>query len=141
MTRIDFYIIKESTPDVFTCRLSEKIYKSGLKLFINTSDQQMSEKLDQLLWTFHDQSFIPHTILSQTPSEDSADEQVQLSHEFEPKHNCQVLINLSHEVPNYFSRCERVAEVITATAEAKQSGRERYKFYRDRGYQINSHEI
>lgn len=138
MTRIDFYILKDANTDLFACRLAEKIYKTGLNLFINTANQQSSQKLDSLLWTFREQSFVPHAILD---ANTSASDQVLLAHDREPDHNCQVLINLSNQVPNYFSRCERVAEVIANSDEAKKTGRERFKFYRDRGYQIQTHEI
>ena len=55
-------------------------------------------------------------------------------------HN-EVLINLSAEVPLIFSHFERVAEIIPEGEENRNSGRERFRFYRDRGYPLQSHNI
>ena len=52
-----------------------------------------------------------------------------------------VLINLSAEVPEFFSRYERVAEVVDADAARREQSRERYRFYRDRGYKLNTHQV
>ncbi|MES9977893.1 MAG: DNA polymerase III subunit chi, partial [Candidatus Thiodiazotropha sp. 6PLUC5] len=52
-----------------------------------------------------------------------------------------VLINLSQEVPNFFSRFERVAEVIDQEPPVVTAGRERFRFYRDRGYPLKKHDI
>jgi DNA polymerase-3 subunit chi len=52
-----------------------------------------------------------------------------------------VLINLAAEVPEFFSRYERVAEVVDADAVRREQSRERYRFYRDRGYKLNTHQV
>jgi DNA polymerase-3 subunit chi len=52
-----------------------------------------------------------------------------------------LLINLAADVPDFFSRYERVAEIVDGNAERRAQSRERYRFYRDRGYQLNSHQV
>jgi DNA polymerase-3 subunit chi len=52
-----------------------------------------------------------------------------------------VLINLSNDVPPYFSRFKRVAELVSGEASQRSAARERYRFYKDRGYTLNTHEI
>ena len=136
MTRVSFYILQDTTPDQFTCRLTEKVYKSGMRLHIHTQNETMTSALDQMLWTFRDQSFVPH---STNPQQDQAP--VVLSHQSEPDSQCQVLINLADQVPSFFSRCERVADIVANTPQAKQAGRERFSFYRDRGYAIDTHQL
>lgn len=143
MTRIDFYIINQPTADIFVCRLSETIYKSekisksGLAIYINATDNQHCKRLDNCLWTFKDQSFIPHAI----SSNQQHSETVLIGHSQTPQQDCQVLINLAEQVPDYFSRCSRVAEIITNSDAAKQLGRQRYNYYRERGYPIETHQL
>jgi len=146
MTTIDFYILKSKTPthDLFACKLTEKIYKNGHRLFINTRDQQQGQLLDTMLWTFRDLSFVPHS-LSQADSDNNHQnrDQIQLAYNINPgeQHSCEVLLNLADQVPTFFSSFPRVAEIVSQTGEQKKVARERFKFYRDRGYKINTHEI
>jgi DNA polymerase-3 subunit chi len=51
------------------------------------------------------------------------------------------MINLAADVPDYFSRYERVAELVDGNATRREQSRERYRFYRDRGYSLNTHQV
>jgi DNA polymerase-3 subunit chi len=44
-------------------------------------------------------------------------------------------------VPEFFSRYARVAEVVDANTERREQSRGRYRFYRDRGYKLNTHQV
>ena len=141
MTRVDFYILDDSAETArqhFACRLAEKAWQQGHKVYIHTDDADQSSQLDDLLWAFRDGSFLPHS-LDTSPDADSVD--VHIGHSDEPLHHDEVLINLGREVPLFFSRFRRVAEVVAGDEETKQAGRERFRFYRDRGYPLESHSI
>ena len=66
---------------------------------------------------------------------------VQLGFDHEPMENCDFLINLSNEVPEFFPRFVRLAEILDQDSEILQAGRTRYKFYRDRGYNMDYHQL
>lgn len=139
MTRIDFYILEGSDPGArqhFVCRLAEKAWQQGHKIYIHTDDANSSNQLDNLLWNFRDESFLPHS-LDNAPDADSVS--VHIGHGDEPMHHDDVLINLGTDVPLFFSRFKRVAEVIAGDEPVRQAGRERYRFYRERGYPLESH--
>lgn len=141
MTRVDFYILEDAAADArqrFACRLAEKAWLRGHKVYIHTGDPQLSTRMDQLLWTFRQESFVPHS-LDDDPAADEA--QIHIGHSENPRHHDEVLINLAGEVPLFFSRFQRVAEVIDASEETRRAGRERFRFYRDRGYPLDSHSI
>lgn len=141
MTRIDFYIIDDTHPEArqqLACRLAEKAFGLQHAIYIHTRDQQQASQLDQLLWTFRDGSFIPHCLYHDSQAEQAA---IVIGHDTEPQHHDQVLINLADEVPLFFSRFERVAEVIAGDETTRQRGRERFKFYRDRGYELQTHNL
>ena len=145
MTRIDFYIIesgsKEAT-DTFICRLTEKAWSQNNTIYIHTMDEQQSTQYDELLWTYQDTSFIPHQVTTPDALSPRA-KTVLIGHESTANitDHHDVLINLHHDAPSFFSQFERVAEIITSDETSKIKGRERYQFYRDRGYALETHKM
>ena len=142
MTRIDFYIIEQGSEEAiktFICRLTEKAWSQNNSVYIHTMDEQHSTSFDDLLWTFSETCFIPHQIAKPHNSEKI----VLIGHETitELPHHHDVLINLQHQAPSFFSQFERVAEIISNDETSKVKGRERYQFYRDRGYALETHKM
>jgi DNA polymerase-3 subunit chi len=141
MTQVDFYVLKDDSAQSrirFACRLADKAYRLGHRIFIHTESAEQSRQLDDLLWTFQQNSFLPHCIAGE---EGDTTPPVVLAHDVEPDAGNQVLINLAAEVPLFFSRFERVAELVNQDTETRQSGRRRYGFYKERGYELRTHEI
>ncbi len=144
MTRVDFYILDDDGADSreqLACRIAEKAYRLGHGVYIHTRNPQQAQQIDQLLWTFKQNSFVPHGIAGTCPD---ATAPVLIGHQREPdtQHPPRdVLINLDHDVPMFFSSFERVAELINNQPEHKASGRERFRFYRDRGYTLETHQM
>lgn len=139
MTRIDFYVGKTSSLQarlLLACKVVVKAHQQKLHTYIHTDNAVTNAKLDDLLWTFHDISFIPHAL---APSRDEA--RVLIGHDYEPMENCDLLINLSNEIPNFFSRFERLAEILDQEQPVIHAGRKRYQFYRDRGYNLEYHQL
>jgi len=140
MTEVDFYVLGDSTPKSrlrFACRLADKVFRLGQRVFIHTESAEQTQELDTLLWTFQQNSFVPHSVI-----QDAGDTlpPVLLGHDAEPDAS-QVLINLAADVPLFFSRFERVAELINTDNTVRQQGRSRYSFYKERGYPLRTHEI
>lgn len=141
MTQIDFYVLDErAAGNRFTlaCRLSEKIYHQGRRIYIHTGSEEETRHMDRLLWTFRQGSFIPHGASGQC---DPAVTPVIIGHRGDAGDEHDVLVNLAQEVPGFFSRFERVAELIDKEPQVVSAGRERFRFYRDRGYPLNKHDI
>jgi DNA polymerase-3 subunit chi len=139
MTQVDFYILDEDTGENrqhYACRLTDKAYRQGRKVYIHTNSPGETQILDRLLWTFRDQSFVPHGI---SGSADLETTPVIIGDQEPPQQADDVLINLSPLVPSFFSRFQRVAEIVDQQEEVKRSSREHYQFYRDRGYPLNTH--
>ncbi|MCZ6887380.1 MAG: DNA polymerase III subunit chi [Gammaproteobacteria bacterium] len=139
MTRVDFYLLSDVDPHArlrFACRLASKAVAQGNKVHLRTPDAAASLALDDLMWTYPEDRFLPH---AQTGSKDEPQAPVSISHEEPPSAADQVLINLGSDMPNFFSRFERVAEVFIDAE--RSTGRERYRAYRDRGYPLFHHEL
>ncbi len=141
MTRIDFYVLPENStthPESVACRLTEKAYSQGHRIFIHTGNREQAQYLDQLLWTYKQDSFLPHALCDSELADDSP---IQIGSGDEPSGDCDVLINLSGEVPGFFSRFERVAELVAGDSTARQQSRDAFRFYKDRGYPLHTHQL
>lgn len=142
MTKVDFYILDDSQPLQrlrFACRLAEKVWQQGHQVYIHTADAAESQRMDDLLWTFRDGSFVPHQVIDNAPLDEETP--IHIGHGEEPRHHDTVLINLADSVPLFFSRFERVAEIIGGDEAHRALGRERFRFYKERGYPLEHHSI
>lgn len=142
MTKVDFYILSESYKDnrfAFACRIAEKAWNQGYRVLIATENESTSAEIDNQLWSFREKSFVPHAIMRRDV--DTVLNPVLISHENNPGEEHGLLINLSEDVPTYFSRFERVVECVDNDDKVKQSGRVHYRFYKDHGYPIDSHNL
>lgn len=135
MTKVDFYT--GSTDKLRTaCQLSHKAMQHGLKTVISLPDAASLEMLDRLLWQYPDTAFIPH---GRSDAVDALRFPVVLSMTDEKFPHHDLLICLHHV--SFFSRFDRVIEIIGTDAADSQLGRERYKFYRDRGYELRHFDL
>lgn len=140
VTRIDFYVLGDERGDPLrtACRLAEKAWDKGHKVYLHTGDAAQTERLNTLLWTFRAGSFVPHEMEGSAEADQVP---VLIGNGDAPGHHDDVMINLATEVPLFFSRFQRVAEIIAADETAKGQGRERFRFYRDRGYTLETHNL
>ena len=140
--RIDFYVLDQASPDArlhFACRLVEKAMKLKHRVHALTADEPQARTLDELLWTFRDESFVPHAI-----GQREGDAAVPVTIGFDPADapdSSEVLINLCPVVPACFDGFQRVVEIIDASEDSRREGRERFKFYRDNGFDPQTHRI
>lgn len=132
MTKVDFYTGAEDKLRT-ACRLSNKAMQAGLKVLLHTPDEATSATLDKLLWSYPATAFIPHC---RSHEATAAAMPVVISHDPEPFPHSEVLISLHPACLPFFSRFQRVIEIVTQDAEDARLGRERFTFYRDRGYEI-----
>ena len=141
MTRVDFYVLEQPSPralDLVVCRLAEKAFQQGHHVHIRCATARRAEELDELLWTFHDTSFVPHAIAG---AAEAGDVPVVIADGDREPAAADVLINLHPEVAPFFSRFERVIETTGEDEAGRQAARVRYRYYRDRGYAIHNHQL
>lgn len=140
MTRVDFYILDEATPPAMTvCKLCDKAVSAGQRVYVRAPEPAQLDELDKLLWSFRQGGFIAHD--RHEAAEPGEPLPAVLLGDAEPPSNYQqVLINLAQEVPAWFSRFDRVLELVPGDAAARAASRGRYKFYKDRGYELNTYE-
>ena len=135
MTRIDFYQVGGDETH-FTCRLIDMIYRRGHQVYVHTRDEPAARQLDECLWTFRSDAFIPHALHTE-----SIDVPVRIGFNHEPDDHQDVLVNLSGEITDFFSRFDRVAEVVPVDENSRRSARENYAHYKKIGYVLNYHQV
>jgi len=144
MPKIDFYVLEDPSSKArlrFACKLIEKAYLNQYSLDVLTTDTQISQQMDDLLWTFRDGSFVPH----ERYDANHVASPVLIGNDFSdriatPGTNW-VLVNLGIEIPSYFDRYQRITEIVSADPVNRQQARCRFQFYRDKGHEPESHNI
>jgi DNA polymerase III subunit chi len=145
MTRVDFYVLEDGADDArerFACRLADKAWRLKHSVYLHAASPAAAQHLDSLLWTWSDGSFLPHVLQSPDLDPDLASAtQVRIGAGEEPGFEAALLVNLAQQVPLFFSRFERVAEIVGPGDSERASARDRFRFYRDRGYTLETHQI
>ncbi len=144
MTKIDFYVLPCDSREKrlqMVCRLAEKAVKAKQAVCIHCDDTQLIEQLDAALWAFRGDSFVAHSIIDKESTIAHADNDPVHLCVGQPAYDRRVLINLAPAVPAFFSRFERTLEVVNQDPEVRDSGRDRYRFYQQRGYPLQHHKI
>ena len=141
MPRADFYLIDKprfrEEPLLLVCELARKAFEAGLYTLVLTRDAAQAEALDDLLWSFDPDAYIPHQIAGADEDEDEAavliaapDADVALR---------PLVINLRDaQVEGTF---DRVLEVVPADPAARAPLRERWKHYQSRGFDVKKHDM
>jgi DNA polymerase III subunit chi len=142
MTAIDFHF---NTPNrlEYACRLTRKIFNAGQALLeaplaVFCTDRARLDEFDDLLWSLWPEEFIPHSHVSLPEAYDSP---ILLMEEDTKLISHTLLLNLDNNPPPFFSRYVRLFEVVSTEDADRAKARERFAFYRDRGYAINNYDL
>lgn len=139
MTRVGFYVVQAADHAQrlqVAARLADKAFQQGHRIFINAVDEPQARSLDALLWSFRPASFLPHGLHGQEHADSIA-----IGWGQEPENHNDLLINLQLNIPRFFSRFARVAEVVTQDPASLEALRASWKFYQERGYQLEKHDL
>lgn len=118
--------------------MAARIRRDELNLHIHANSREEAVALDGLLWTFRDTSFLPHAL---TDVRDPTAAPITIGWPGQAPRTDQVLINLSRELPGFAEDFRRVIEPVAASAESRSESRERYRQYRERGWELFSHQL
>ena len=140
LPHVSFYLLNESVPDGklrAACRLTRKVVSQGYTAYILTSSDEQARRLDDLLWTFEQGSFVPHRL--DGGQQDPAPVVIGCDPpEADPPY---LLISLSRDTPDHFHVYRRIAEVVDCSDEDRQLARQLYRTYRERGCPLDTHYI
>lgn len=139
----DFYLIAKERfreePLLLVCELAKKAHERGLPMLVLARDAGQAERLDDLLWSFEPDAFIPHQIagIDDDAGDDEADVLIAPP-EVDAPLRALVLNLRDAPVAGDF---ERVLEVVPADESARGPLRERWKHYKARGFALKSHDM
>lgn len=135
MTLVNYYILPDSFPQArenFACRLLQQTSRLGHRIYIHCDNPEQAKALDEYLWQFQAQSFLPHKLLDAQGAACS----IEIGAGNEPGNHDDLLINLSQTIPPFYSRFQRVVEIVSQEPQCLIKGREKYRFYKERNYPL-----
>ena len=137
MTQIDFYTHVDDKLKT-ACQLAGKAFARGLKVTVFCADPDAARRFDRMLWMTPSIGFVPHC----APDDPlAAETPVIVDCRGEGLLNDEVLLNLRPEWPPFFSRFQRLIEIVSVDEQDRADARERFRFYRDRGYEIRTYDL
>lgn len=136
-TTVDFYLIKAiGTEQIFhaACQLAEQVYRQQRTVYLYVESEDSQKALDSLLWSFRDDSFLPHQLWL---GETSGTAPVLLGCPKSPAPpTADILINLINTVPDFYAQFSKVLELIPEEPTLRQLARERYRYYKSAGCEL-----
>lgn len=145
MSQVVFYIIKEQQVNhagvseqlAYACSLACYFYLQNKKVFIYTDSQQDAFDVDEYLWQFDGDSFVPHNLLGEGPRFGTP---VEISWHA-PIHPRPILINLSTETPDFAINFQQIVDFVPFSEELKIAARTRYSSYKKMGLSLSTQTV
>jgi DNA polymerase-3 subunit chi len=142
MPTVEFFVLSDAAPDAHlrhACRLAEQAVDQGQRVFVRATQSTDAKRIDDLLWTFGDRSFLPHEMAS-GGAPTHARVRVLIG-ESPPRDFRDVVINLSTDASTDLEGVTRIAELVPNDAQRKLAARERFKYYRTLGLEPVTHNV
>lgn len=122
---------------MFACQFLEKVWMLGHSVYVFCNNQQAAETLDELLWSFKEDSFIPHHLKGEGPEPPPP---IQIGFETPQGFN-DILLNLTDEVPDFSAKFKRIIELVSNEETAKEISRAHFRSYRQKNYTLYTHPV
>ncbi len=137
MTRVDFY--SNAADKLLLARqVTHKAWRAGKQVLVYSPDSQLLDQLDRQWWSEPQVSFMPHARSDQAHARQTA---IVLAEDIGDLPHCDVLINLAAQSPGFFSRFERLIEIVSHDEADRSIARDRWRFYHSRGYELHNHDM
>ena len=146
MSQVIFYILPQqqnadsqslSSHFVQACAIAAFYYQQKRKVFIYTDNQQDAFALDEYLWQFDGDSFVPHNLLGEGPRFGTP---VEISWQA-ATHPRQVLINLSANAPDFAPNFQKIIDFVPSAEALKIAARKRYSTYKKMGLTLSTQTV
>jgi DNA polymerase-3 subunit chi len=140
MARADFYLIDKprfrDDPLLLVCELVKKAYAAEQPTLILARSPEQAEALDEKLWEFDDDAFIPHQLAG---DDDDSITAVVIAPPGVATADRPLVVTLRDEcAPGSY---ERVLEVVAADPAEREGSRVRWSEYKRRGFEVNKHDM
>jgi len=119
------------------CLQASHFYRQNQRVFIYTQDKNQAEQVDELLWAFDTDSFVPHNLAGEGPKQGAM---VEISDQ-PLRGRRPVLINLTETMPTFANQFQFIVDFVPSDETLKQKARERFKTCRQWGFQVNNQAV
>jgi len=146
-TQVMFYLLQDDVNDeaeqdtrsaiYHACLQASHFYRQNQRVYIYTQDKQHAEQVDEMLWAFDSDSFVPHNLVGEGPKQGAV---VEIGFQ-PPQGRRPVLINLTTTVPTFANQYQFVVDFVPSDDKLKQQARERFKGYRQWGFQVGNQAV
>lgn len=141
MPRADFYLIDKprfrEQPLLLVCELARRGFAANLPILVLARDAAQAEAIDDLLWSFDPDEYLPHQIAGLDEGDDETPILIATPEMDVPARA--MLINLRDAAPT--GSFDRVLEVVPADPSARGPLRERWKHYQSLGFELAKHDM
>ncbi|MGC9422068.1 MULTISPECIES: DNA polymerase III subunit chi [Vibrio] len=146
MTTATFYLISADSPQAtptgfkdYVVYLAQYFARQGAKIYIQCRDKKQAEQLAEQFWQVKPEDFLAHNLVGEGPKYGT---HIEIGYpEVRPSRNRQLVINLADNHTTFANAFTEVVDFVPSEEKAKQQARERYKQYRQAGYQLQTIEI
>ena len=141
-----FYLLKDDvtaeqvdtcSANYHACLQASYFYRQNQRVYIYTQDKLQAEQIDEMLWAFDSDSFVPHNLVGEGPKQGAI---VEIGYQA-PQGRRPVLINLTSSVPTFANQFQYVVDFVPSDEILKQEARERFKVYRQWGFQVDNQAV
>ena len=142
MTQVDFYVVEDADErghDVFFCRLISKALRQGHIIYVQARDAEHAARFDDLLWTYHDISFVPH--VRESDPDFPGVVPIAVGSAARLTAGVDVLVNLGGEPAQDWAGLKRIAETAGSDGPSREQARARFRFYQERGLELATHRV
>lgn len=141
-TQVMFYQLNDEPTETnsvlyHACLQASYFYRQNQRVFIYTQDKTQAEQIDELLWAFDSDSFVPHNLIGEGPKQGAA---VEIGTQL-PKGKRPVLINLTTTVPEFANQFQFIVDFVPSDETLKQQARERFKTCRQWGFAVDNQAV
>jgi DNA polymerase-3 subunit chi len=137
MREVEFHTGVEA-PVAFACRLLRKAVRAGAVVAC-TADAKRLDELDRELWTFDERDFVPHVRMPGARPEVAGRTPLWLCDADLASAAGRVLVNIGADAPAQPDRYARVIEIVGVDEALAAAGRERWRRYRQQGFEVRHH--
>ena len=143
MARADFYLIAKprfrTEPLRLVCELARRAFESEQPALILARDTAQAEELDDLLWSFDPDAYLPHQIAGIADAEDDEVTPILVVPPGVDTPPRPLVINLRDAAAT--GDFVRVLEVVPADASTREPLRARWREYQQRGFELAKHDM
>jgi len=145
MAKADFYILNKSDHHArleFLCRLIEKATGLGHSIYIHTNDLQQATEIDDYLWSYKIDSFLPHDLNpNNLEPKEKPSAPVTIGFSAQCEHHNDLLINFASKLPGFYNNFNRIAEIVIQNDTILKELRTHYREIKSKGIEATIHDF